>query len=356
MKDSELIVDQIYEAALLPEFWPTVLERVTAATGCFGGALFTLGEYGAASCATESCQPHLVAMMQEGWADRNIRAKRVLEMARNEFVTDHDVCTIEEIATHPIYTQFLRPRGIGWSAATHVAGIDGDVAIFSIDQLYEKGPISDDVRGSLNELRPHIARAAMLAARFKMERINGTLESLSLLGVPAATCDRRGRVRLHNHQFERAVESLDIMAFDMLRVADARGDAMFKRALNALDDPGAPKSIPFAAQDGRPMVLHVIPVARNARDIFPGVDAIIALVPINFPSLPLKPVLQNLYDITQAEAKVAEGLLSGLSAKELAASGGVSIETIRTHMKSLFAKTGVRRQAEFIARLSTLRV
>jgi len=103
------------------------------------------------------------------------------------------------------------------------------------------------------------------------------------------------------------------------------------------------------------MVLHVIPVSRNARDVFPGMDAIVALVPINFPGLPFKPLLQNLYDVTQAEAKIAEGLLNGLSAKELAASGGVSIETVRSQMKSLLSKTSATRQAEFIARLSSLR-
>lgn len=90
------------------------------------------------------------------------------------------------------------------------------------------------------------------------------------------------------------------------------------------------------------MVLHVIPVSRNARDVFPGMDAIVTLVPINFPGLPFKPLLQNLYDVTQAEAKVAN-LLNGFLQRELAANGGVSVETIRTHMKGLFAKTGASR-------------
>lgn len=350
------VVDEIYEAAVLPEFWPAVLERVSEAVDCYGGALFTLGKYGSASCATPSCQPHLTAMMQDGWADRNIRAKRVLELARQEFVTDHDVCTDSEIENHPIYTEFLRPRGIGWSAATHVHGIDDDIAIFSIDQQYERGPITSGTKAFLNELRPHIARAAMLAARFRMERVNGTLESLSHLGVPAAACDCRGRVRLHNRQFEQAADSLNVAARDMLRATDRRADRMLRGALDALHDPGAPKSIPLITSTGSPMVLHVIPVSLNARDVFQGMDAIIALVPVNFPNLPFKSLLQNLYDITHAEAKVAEGLLQGLSPKDIAASGGVSVETVRTHVKSLLAKTGSSRQAEFIARHSSLKL
>lgn len=347
------IVDEIYEAAVLPEFWPRVLERVSEATDCYGGALFTLGKHGSASCATPSCQAFLTEMMEDGWADRNIRAKRVLELARQEFVTDHDVCTDDEIANHPIYTQFLRPRGIGWSAGTHVNGIDDDIVIFSIDQLHARGPIGAETKAFLNDLRPHIARASMLAARFRMERVNGTLDSLSHLGVPAAACDRRGRIRLHNRQFEQAAGSFTVAAFDMLHVTDRRADTMLRRALDTLDDPDAPKSIPFTAHGGGPMVLHVIPVSLNARDVFPGMDAIIALVPINFPGLPFRSLLRSLYDVTQAEAKVAEGLLQGLSAKEMAANGGVSPETIRTHVKNLLAKTGSSRQAEFVARLSS---
>jgi len=348
------LIDEIYEAAVLPEFWPTVLERVSDATDCYGGSLFTLGKRGSASSATASCQPHLTAMMQEGWLDRNIRAKRVLELARPEFVTDHDLCTQEEIENHPIYTQFLRPRGIGWSAATHIPGIDEDVAIFCIDQHYERGPISSDTRVFLNDLRPHIARAAMIAARFRLERVEGTLDSLSHLGVPAAACDRRGRVRLQNRQFEQAAGTLEVMAFDSLRLTDQRADEMLKRALETLYDPAAPKSIPFATKGGRPTVLHVIPVFRNARDVFPGMDAIVVLVPVHSPGLPLKSLLQNLYNVTQAEARIAEGLLKGLSTSEIAANGGVSVETIRTHLKSLLTKTGSSRQAEFIARLSSL--
>lgn len=356
MYRNRLVIDEIYEAAVLPEFWPKVLERVSEATDCYGGALFTLGKYGSASCATTNCQPHLTAMMQDGWADRNIRAKRVLELRRQEFVTDRDVCSEHEIETHPIYTEFLRPRGIGWSAATHVNGIDDDIVIFSIDQLYDRGPISEATKGFLNELRPHIARASMLAARFRMERVRGTLESLSHLGVPAVACDHQGRVRLHNRQFDHAAKSLEIVAFDMLYMADRRADSMLKDALRTLHNPEAPKSIPFVADDNNPMVLHVLPISLNARDVFSGMDAIVVLVPINLPGLPFKSLLQNLYDITQAEAKVAEGLLQGLSPKDIASTGGIGIETVRTHIKNLLAKTGSNRQGEFIARLSSFKL
>jgi hypothetical protein len=40
----------------------------------------------------------------EGWADRNIRAQRVLALRPETFLTDFDICSESEIRNHPIYT------------------------------------------------------------------------------------------------------------------------------------------------------------------------------------------------------------------------------------------------------------
>jgi DNA-binding CsgD family transcriptional regulator len=52
---------------------------------------------------------------------------------------------------------------------------------------------------------------------------------------------------------------------------------------------------------------------------------------------------------------VAEALVSGESVQRFAETQGVGIETVRTHMKRVLAKTGVKRQADFIVRFSTFK-
>ena len=87
-------------------------------------------------------------------------------------------------------------------------------------------------------------------------------------------------------------------------------------------------------------------VQRQARDIFTAADAIAAIVPLNFPGLPFRTIVRKLYDVTEAEARVTEALLSGLTVQAIATKQGVSPQTIRTHLKSVFAKTGTARQAD----------
>ncbi|WP_415835545.1 response regulator transcription factor [Corallococcus soli] len=52
--------------------------------------------------------------------------------------------------------------------------------------------------------------------------------------------------------------------------------------------------------------------------------------------------------LTERELEVADGLHKGASNKEIAGKG--SVETVKVHVKSIFAKTGTHSRAEFVAR------
>lgn len=54
------------------------------------------------------------------------------------------------------------------------------------------------------------------------------------------------------------------------------------------------------------------------------------------------------YDLTPTEARVLNGLLSGLTLTETAAMLGVADTTAKTHLGNIFEKTGVARQAELV--------
>lgn len=66
-------------------------------------------------------------------------------------------------------------------------------------------------------------------------------------------------------------------------------------------------------------------------------------------------VLSGLFDLTPAEAKLARYLASGASAEAAAEALGLSIQTIRTYLKRIMAKTGTRRQAKLAVLLSGLK-
>lgn len=64
-------------------------------------------------------------------------------------------------------------------------------------------------------------------------------------------------------------------------------------------------------------------------------------------------VLQELYDLTPAESRVAIELVNGASPKEVARTFNVSVNTVRNQIKQTYRKTGTSRQSQLVALMLT---
>ena len=60
------------------------------------------------------------------------------------------------------------------------------------------------------------------------------------------------------------------------------------------------------------------------------------------------------FQLSDAERRLAEGLLRGLSPADYADACGIKISTVRTQLKSLFAKVGVARQSDLMLQIGVL--
>jgi DNA-binding CsgD family transcriptional regulator len=58
--------------------------------------------------------------------------------------------------------------------------------------------------------------------------------------------------------------------------------------------------------------------------------------------------LKRRFGLTPAEARLVLRLLTGESLRSCAQALGIQYETVRTLLKSIFQKTGTRRQAELV--------
>jgi DNA-binding CsgD family transcriptional regulator len=82
--------------------------------------------------------------------------------------------------------------------------------------------------------------------------------------------------------------------------------------------------------------------------------SIVAFADLNDVPVPCAQVLQRVFDLTQAEVRLAQGVARGDSLEEVAAGLGIKISTARTQLASIFAKTQTRRQAKLVALLGRL--
>jgi len=346
-------VDDIYEAAVIPERWTRVLDRLAQLADAEGTLLFAAAPGEPRWTSSEQIRPSIEAWVNSSYFLTDPRGQRLVPRREPRFLTDLDEFTLEELDRDPYYTTFLRPRGLGWCVGTAIHSPAGDTLVFSVEKAHEKGPVPPEVAASLNPLRPHLARAALLSARLGLERARATVEGLNLIGLPAAVLAHKGRVLAANETLIGYSPEIRVAAGDRLEFSNPNAHALFVKACEGrARNLGGGASVPVPRSPTRPpFVAHLVPMRGRGRDIFSGAELLLYLTPvIQRAGLPPE-ILQALFDLSPAEARVAAMIAEGRSVKDIAQSLSVQPNTVRAQLKAVFSKTGTGRQGELVSLL-----
>lgn len=344
------VIDRIYEAATIPELWEDLIHDLSIDHGFEGGVLFTVNADSQRGVFTTGVREVFDAFLRDGWASRSERARRSVAKKHAGFVRDEDLFTPEEIEVDPLHVELMRPHGFGDVAGSVIECPNGDFMALSFERSLSQGRTPDSVIKAFDVLRPHLARAAAISGRIEIERARTQVATLSALGLPGAVVSSTGRAMAMNHKFEALTDQFDFRSRDVVAPQDPTAAALLADAMRLDPDKvAAGRSIPLPrTEDAPPAVLHVLPIRRNGRDVFPSSSWMLVATPLaNAPNMPAT-LLSGLFDLTAAEARVASAVLAGLTVQEIAAQRSLSESTVRNQIAAIFAKTGASRQSEFI--------
>lgn len=351
----ETLLGDIYEAAHIPEAWPSLLDRLSQMTGAWGGMLFTATPEATRWTASEATTAFFDAFLAAGWMAQNPLVERGVRRDHAGFLTDLDLFTDEEIDREPMYAD-MRRLGGGWHLGTAIAVPNGDTLVVNIERRHGQGPFSRAQAEHLDHYRPHLARAALLAARYSRLRFEATVGDLGALGLAAAALSFSGKILAANNHFVKHMPALFQDGPSGLAITHSPADASLRTVLeNGRTAPNAMQgaSIPLPAGiDGQAAIVHLVPVLGNARDVFARTACLAVVTPLDADRVPDARLVQGLFDLTPAEARIARDVARGLNVPTLAQQTGVSANTVRSQLKAVFAKTGTRRQSELAALLN----
>jgi DNA-binding CsgD family transcriptional regulator len=356
MFDPDSFIDRIYEAAIVPETWPELLDAISAPAQAVGGVLFTANLHYQGWTASPDFAPLFQDFLATGWGERNQRRQRGLERMLRGFFTDLDLFTQAEIDADPSY-DYLRSKGCGLCAALAAPVPSGDVIAFGWERSLTIGPYEPETLDAFNRLAPHLQRAALIAGRLGLEKARVAAETMRAIGLPAAVLSHSSRLLVANDLFAPLIPAVVQDRAARVAFADPRADAQFEQIFERLRRgqliADQAQSLPIAAQEDRPpMVAHVVPIRRRAEDVFSAASCMLAVTPLSSWASPPAALIQGLFDLTPSEARVAQAIAAGDQPADIARRQGVCVDTVRSHMKGVFAKTGTSRQAELALLLS----
>ena len=351
------LVECIYEAAFVPDEWPNVLGKIAARANATTGELQVLTDGRPPFWrATELTRDMLGSFIASGQWQSCERPLQFLRTGHPGFLRDTDVLTPEQIERDPVGRIFA-DLGLGWQVATVIPMPTGEGVGLTFERRLETGRATDDDVSRLDGLRPHLARATLIAARLRLERAQATVSTLEKLALPAAVINGRGRGVASNEQFEAMGDLFLPVAFDGVAIADAAANRLFQDALSVAGSHREPlvRSIPVRrGADQTATVLHMLPLRRAAHDIFSQADILVLMTEIrpqgNVPSVRL---LSVLFDLSPAEARLASAIAAGQSLKSTASEMAIEYNSARTYLARIFSKTGTSQQSELVALLKS---
>jgi DNA-binding CsgD family transcriptional regulator len=103
------------------------------------------------------------------------------------------------------------------------------------------------------------------------------------------------------------------------------------------------------------LLVEAMPLSALGDDQFNGGRAVLFLTDLTCPRWPDAAVLSVAFGLTAAEARLAVLLAVGGGINEAAAALGVRRETVRSQLRTIFAKTNTGRQAELAELLARVR-
>ena len=361
-------VTSIYDAATDPDRWPRALEAIAAVTGDVGTVLMWRREDGGFGTIVSPALEEAQAAYTTGWWEQDIRAFRGVDLAYafpDDGVTDCDVVTDDEVLSHPIYTDFLFPHGLGWFAAANVAPDPRIYVVISVQRRHDRPRFTRDEVRLVSRLGRHVEQSLRLSMRLIEAEAtrDGLSAALAAMSVGLFGLDSVGRITTANDA-GRALIGHGLMIEDHRlvprdRAAASEFDTTLEAALGDLATTGPKTLIVGNRSAGEPLVLHFLPVSGGdpIADAFLGTTRVLVLVSRLGRNEPIDPtILRDLMGLTLAEARVAALVGNGLAPRAVAGRLGITEETTRTVLKRVFSKAGVSRQSELVALLAHLAI
>lgn len=347
------------DAATDPDLWRSAMDDVVQATGSLGASLLTVDGRGPFILATDGVAELADQYVRDGWYQRDYRYAAVPRLRKHGFFVDQQITTTHDMARNPYYADYLVKKGAGWGIGLRIDTGD-DMWCLMIQRGMGTGAYQEDEQERLKPLVGIINRAASLSRRLEFARLDGAAEASEMIGGACLFIDRFGRVARMNAAAEAMVGRKFLIRHGRVAFAHCASeplqrhiDAAIWPDLAAADKALRPVVVPQLS--GRPLIFQAIRMRGNTRILFAPAYAMLLVTDLNEKAGPPPEHLQAVFQLTTAEARLADALLQQFSLVEAADHLNLKHETARTHLKSIFAKTETRTQAQLIHVLESIR-
>jgi DNA-binding CsgD family transcriptional regulator len=354
------VADEFAAAALDGSRWIGALRAMADATGSKHGQLIGIGgprsiPFNWVSELDEKPIRDFVAI-GGGSPEINPRVHAgtmtdVLEIAHE----DHYEAALPHLKSN-IYLDYSAEHDIPNGCQTKLSEDEHGLIGLALLRSERDGRTTPDVHALFAAIVPHARSAVRIHAALERDAPLLLAGALERMGSAAFICDAHGLIRAMTPAAERHLTSGALRGGGGVLTAPGAGDATAiaaALAAAAMAPRGAdPISIALSGNE-RPLILDIaalphLPWTLSLR------PRLLVLVRSARTNTGVSGLLQRAYALTGAEADIAIRLAMGEARSAIADAREVSLDTVRSQIKAIFAKLGVARETELAALVAPL--
>ena len=381
-KELSELVGLIHEAGLEPALWPESIDRIRLAMTGTAALLFTpqhdLEAGGIAIPANLSAA--IMARYAEKyhrldlWTQAGVKRKLFVP---GTVATDDDLVPRRLLLSSPYYREFLEPANISRLCTSVIFGQDEPAILPTVISIYrglDAPPFGAGAKNLLRLLMPHLSRALGLMYRLRgaEQKLAASLAALDKLGYGIVLFGQHGNLVHANQMASALLAEHDGLVLEgkpphgprLSTSSEVRTTSLNRLVTSAVSPSStesciAPHGMRLPRKLGRPpIVINISPLPPN-HEFECGTGRVLAIGFLFDATLSTQPdtrLLAEIYGLTAAETRLIGELCSGWALGQIGEYHGVSTETLKSQLKSIFAKTGTHRQIEVVRLASALAI
>lgn len=354
-RDTGFLIRRIYDAVddvdALPDVLSGLCERIGGENAILGILMKAPGPLPFA--VLFRLDPSLMSTLNARHLN-NIWRRHMVTLPVGSPAASDSFVSIEQVRRTDFYGEILEPWDIGHAALFAVDDMARFHVAMSIHRSTRRGPFTSAELEASQELLPHLRRAMQMRLLLERNREQEklALETLDHLAAGVLILDSQASVLFANMAAQEIAAARDVLVLTdrTVRCRQREQSDVLCRLVGSAIAGGPGGSLLLSAPSRRlPVSVLVTPLVGTlavslAAQRPQGAAAVFLSDPERH-AVTLTEHLQALYRLSPTEARVAWLIARSQSISDAAKSLGLAPETVRTHLKHIYAKTGVNRQS-----------
>ncbi len=279
----------------------------------------------------------------------NIGIRAVMRATPGKAFRISDFMSADLFATEESTRAILHPQQIDRGLMVSLCRPGSDFAWFNLYRNASDG--TDDFTtqdlGRFTNLATHILRSARLTERIRApnRRVNDMVEDGvgSLYADGMISLSSGGHIVTLDENAERIIQAnLGLRTVNGRLRSTSRGTTASDEALKEFLSRSADNTEPFVVQSqpGLLLLLHSYVVPHTISFAHESAARVLRVAVVNLNASMNSATIRRAFDLTPAEESVIAALTVSSNASDAARQLGLSRETVKTHLRSIYGKTG----------------